>query len=126
MSIGYNVDNSKLYPETFLTASVWNWEKFYMPNILKCLQGKFDGRNYWEGAETGIIDTAPLSYKANSGISEAMEKEREHLKSGTYDVFYGPIYDNKGILRIAEGESMTDYAMLNEFNWYVEGVIIDE
>lgn len=126
MSIGYNVDNSGLYPETFLTAAVWDWEKFYTSHILKCLQGKFEGRNYWEGSDTGIIDTAPLSGKAKDGIAEAMEAEREHLNSGTYDVFYGPIYDNEGKLRIAEKESLTDNAMLNEFDWYVEGVVIDE
>ena len=50
----------------------------------------------------------------------------ERLRYGTYDVFYGPVYDNNGVLRIAEGESMTDNAMLNEFDWYVEGVVIDE
>ena len=42
------------------------------------------------------------------------------------DVFYGPIYDNQGQLRVEEGESMTDNAMLNEFDWYVEGVINEE
>ncbi len=126
MSIGYNIDNSSLYPETFLTAAVWDWEKFYTPNILKCLQGKFDGRNYWEGSETGIIDTAPLSEKAKKGIAEAMEAERKHLDSGTYDVFYGPVYDNEGNLRISESECITDDVMLNEFDWYVEGVEICE
>jgi basic membrane protein A len=55
-----------------------------------------------------------------------IEKEKTKLNNGTFDVFYGPIYDNEGNLRIAEGESMTDNAMLNEFNWYVEGVVIDE
>ena len=44
----------------------------------------------------------------------------------TTDVFYGPIKDQNGVIRIEEGESMTDYAMLNEFDWYVEGVYIDE
>ena len=126
MSIGYNIDNSSLYPETFLTAAVWDWEKFYTPNILKCLQGKFDGRNYWEGSETGIIDTAPLSEKAKEGIAKAMEDERKHLDSGTYDVFYGPVYDNEGNLRISESECITDDVMLNEFDWYVEGVEICE
>jgi len=125
-SIGYNIDNSEFYPETFLTAAVWDWEKFYTPNILKCLQGKFEGRNYWEGSDTGIIDTAPLSGKAKIGIAEAMEAERRHLNSGTYDVFYGPIYDNKGKLRVEERESLSDNAMLNEFDWYVEGVVLDE
>ena len=125
-SIGYNVDNSEIYPETFLTAAVWDWEKYYTPNILKCLQGKFEGRNYWEGSDTGIIDTAPLSEKAKAGIAEAIEAEREHLNSGTFDVFYGPIKDNEGNLRIAEKEGLSDNAMLNEFDWYVEGVVIDE
>ena len=125
-SIGYNIDNSEFYPETFLTAAVWDWEKFYTPNILKCLQGKFEGRNYWKGSDTGIIDTAPLSEKAKAGIAEAMEAERKHLNSGTYDVFYGPIYDNNGKLRVEERESLSDNAMLNEFDWYVEGVVIDE
>jgi len=59
-----------------------------------------------------------------------MEISREKMKqisNGTFDVFYGPIYDNKGVLRIPEGESMSDEAMLNEFDWYVEGVeIYDE
>ena len=126
MSIGYNVDNHAMYPATCLTAAVWNWEKFYTPHILKCLQGKFEGANYWESSDTGIMDIAPLSYNSKLGIAEAIEKEKERLDSGAFDVFYGPIYDNEGNLRIADGETMTDNAMLNEFDWYVEGVVIDE
>ena len=55
-----------------------------------------------------------------------VNREMEKLNSGTYDVFYGPIYDNEGNLRVEEGECMTDNAMLNEFDWYVEGVVSDE
>ena len=125
MAIGYNIENSALYPDTYLTAAVWDWEKFYTPHILKCLQGKFEGANYWESTETGIVDIALLSGNAKDGITEAIEAEYDRLHSGTFDVFYGPVYDNEGNLRIAEGESMTDNAMLNEFDWYVEGVVID-
>lgn len=125
MSIGYNIDNSALYPDSSLTAAVWDWEKFYTPNILKCLQGKFEGKNFWESADTGIVDIAPLSIKAKDGIETAINDEYEKLNSGTFDVFYGPVCDNEGNIRIAEGESMTDDAMLSEFDWYVEGVIID-
>lgn len=125
MSIGYNIDNSNSFPESYLTAAVWDWEKFYTPHILKCLQGKFEGANYWESSETGIINIAPLSEKAKAGISEKIESESIRLHNGTFGVFYGPIYDNEGNLRVAEGESMTDDAMLNKFDWYVEGVVID-
>ena len=125
MSIGYNIDNSRLYPETYLTAAVWDWEKFYTPHILKCLQGKFEGANYWESLESGIMNISPLSENAKAGIKDAIHAEYSKLESGVFGVFYGPIYDNQGNLRVAEGESMTDSAMLNEFDWYVEGVVID-
>ena len=126
MSIGYNFDNSLDYPDTYLTSSVWDWKNFYTPHILECIQGKFTGTNYWEGVDTGIVSLAPFSDKVKDGVIEAVEAERERLKSGTFDVFYGPVYDSEGTLRIAEDESMTDDYMLNSFDWYVEGVIIDE
>lgn len=126
MSIGYNLDNSQYYPETYLTAAVWDWESFYTPVILKCLQGKFVGHHYWEGIDTGMVSLAPLSNKTDDKAQEIITKEMQRISSGTYDVFYGPIYDNEGKLRVEEGECMTDNAMLNEFNWYVEGVVNDE
>ena len=46
--------------------------------------------------------------------------------SGTFDVFYGPITDNEGNVRVKDGQSMTDDSLLNDFFWYVEGVVIDE
>ena len=126
MSIGYNVDNSRYYPNSCLTAAVWDWERFYTPNILRCLQGKFEGHHYWEGIETGMVSLAPFSPWVSEGTAEIVETERKHLESGMFDVFYGPIKDCNGIVRVEEGESMTDDAMLNEFDWFVEGVAIIE
>lgn len=126
MSIGYNVDNSEYYPNTFLTAAVWDWESFYTPSILTCLQGKFEGHHYWESIESGMVSMAPLSAAVKPGVWEEVEERRQRLVSGTFDVFYGPVKDSEGTVRVAEGESMTDEAMLNQFDWYVEGVVIDE
>lgn len=123
MSIGYNLDNSRDYPDTYLTAAVWDWDEFYTPIILKCLQGKFEGNHYWEGLDSGMVSLAPLTDKVNAGTAEIVEQERQRISNGTYDIFYGPIYDNEGNLRVREDECMTDNAMLNEFDWYVEGVI---
>lgn len=125
-SIGYNLDNSDNFPDTFLTAPVWQWENYYEPYILKCLQGKFDGENYWEGASTGVVGMAPLTDNVKSGAAEAILNAELKMQNGVFDVFYGPVTDNKGELRIAEGENMSDEAMLNRFDWYVEGVVIHE
>lgn len=125
-TIGYNRDNYMLYPNTFLTAPVWNWEKFYEPEILSCLQGKFIGKHYWFDMDSGITDLAPLSVNVKPGIQKAVDEARERLESGTWDVFYGPIYDNQGNLRVQEDENLSDEMMLDYFDWYVDGVILDE
>jgi len=125
-SIGYNLDNSENFPNTYLTAPVWQWENYYEPYILKCLQGKFKGNNYWEGANTGVVGLAPLTSNVKVGAVQMIEKKKEQFESGMVDVFYGPIRDNTGNLRVAEGESMSDAVMLNSFDWYVEGVVVHE
>ncbi|MGN1085230.1 MAG: BMP family ABC transporter substrate-binding protein [Lachnospiraceae bacterium] len=125
-TIGYNADNSELFPDTYLTAPIWNWESFYEPRILECLQGKFQGIHYWEGIESGIVDLAPFTENVKPGIEEKVGEERLRLISGTFDVFYGPITDNEGKVRVKEGQSMTDDSLLNDFFWYVEGVVTDE
>ena len=56
----------------------------------------------------------------------ASMSDRVEAQTEPYDVFYGPVTDRDGNVRVAEGESMTDEVLLNEFNWYVEGVVINE
>lgn len=125
-SIGCNQDNSELFPDTFLTAPVWQWEYFYTPRILKCLQGKFVAENYWEGAQSNIVSLAPLTKYVKPGSKQTINAEWERMKYGTFDVFYGPITDQAGKVRVALGESMTDAQMEHQFDWYVQNVIIDE
>lgn len=124
--IGYNCDNTERYPEHFLTAAVWKWENFYTPRIREVLQNKFVSRHYWEGIESGMISLSPFTDNVKQGIRPLVEEQQKRMERGVFDVFYGPVYDNEGNLRINEGESMTDESMLNSFDWYVEGVMIDE
>ncbi len=125
-SIGYNYDNSSSYPDTYLTAAVWNWENIYTELINHRLQGTFSGKHYWQGIDTGIASVTAVSPKADKDIAARIAQEKARIESGSFDVFYGPVTDNEGNLRIAEGESMSDKNMLDSFDWYVEGVSIDE
>ena len=124
--VGYNLDNAELYPEHFLTAPVWRWENFYTPHILEVLKKKFVGKNYWSGTNSGVVDLAPFTNHVNPAAIELVASEREKIQNGSFDVFYGPIEDNAETVRINEGESMSDNDMLNLFNWFVKGVVIDE
>lgn len=126
-TIGYNYDNSDVFPYTYLTGCVWNWEPYYREQILACLQGKFSSGYKWLGIESGIVKLVDPAETGNAvpACREALEKARTRFDTFSFDVFYGPIRDNTGEIRIPEGESMSDVNMLNRFDWYVEGVEID-
>ena len=42
------------------------------------------------------------------------------------DVFSGVIYDNEGNLRCKENQAISDEILLEQFDWYVEGVEFNE
>ncbi len=125
-SIGYNLDNSELFPDSCLTSCVWNWTPYYREQILNILTDKFYGSHVWIGMEDGIVELSGLTGNVTSGTKEVVEDARERLNSRIFDVFYGPITDNKGVLRIPAMGSMSDDEMYNRFDWYVEGVIVEE
>ena len=125
-SIGFNRDNSALFADSYLTACVWKWTDYYRRVILSCLQGKFYGRNEWISMEDGIVALSELTSNCAPGTGAAVDEAVRLFESRSFDVFYGPVFDNNGNLRVPEGESMSDDDMLHHFDWYVEGVTVEE
>ena len=126
-TIGCNFDNSSRYADSYLTGCVWNWDGYYKEQILSCLQGKFKGKNNWLGMESGIMElTDPgITGNADPAYSEPLKAARARFEDYSFDVFYGPVTDNEGNIRVGEGESLSDDVMMNSFDWYVEGVEIE-
>ena len=124
-SIGYNYDNVDAFPDTYLAACVWKWDVYYRREILRCLQGKFHGSNEWVNMEDGVVSLSTPTEHVSLEVLARVQAANQRLRSRAFDVFYGPIKDNAGRIHIEAGESMSDYEMLNNFNWYVEGVKIE-
>ena len=126
-SIGYNFDNSAGYKSSYLTGCVWKWDEYYREQILSCIQGKFRGKNNWLGMESGIMELTDPKKTGNAapGYQEPLKEARDRFETFSFDVFYGPITDNEGNIRVGEGESLPDDIMLNSIDWYVEGVEIE-
>ena len=119
--LGYNMDNSARFPEHFLTASVWHWEKFYESEIRDILSGNNSSRRHWLGMESGMVDLAPLAH-VDERIARVVAEERSLLARNMRDVFWGPIVDSHGKLRVERGECIPDDDLLEHFDWYVKGV----
>jgi basic membrane protein A len=120
-SIGYNTDMSSFAPRAHLTAPVFNWEKFYIPDVISVKEGKWVPQNYWKGLKEGVVDLAPFGPMVPDDVKKLVSEKRKLIESGEWDVFWGPVKDQSGALKFKEGEKMTDDQML-KLNWFVEGV----
>ena len=90
------------------------------------LQGNANSiENYWIGLDYNAVGLSDFSDEVSSEILQVLEKEKEQILEGK-DVFSGVIYDNKGMMRCDEGEIIRDKVLLEEFDWFVEGVEIYE
>ncbi len=121
-SIGYNTDMSAMAPKAHLTAAVWNWGPYYRQIAEQFHNGTWKPESYWGTMRNGVVDVAPYGDMVPQNVRAEAEAAKARIISGDWDVFYGPVKDQSGNVRVAEGEKMSDDDMLT-LNWFVEGVV---
>lgn len=124
-SIGYNAVATGL-SDRYLTAAVWDWNALYYQIIREYLQGRANGvKRHWFGIDTGVVALSDCSKLVDAAILEEIDNAKKEMSDGK-DVFSGIIYDNMGILRCDEEESISDDNLLAKMDWFVDGVVIYE
>ena len=124
-TIGNNYDNRELFPETYLTACLFDWKAFFSARLNECVQGRFTGQLYWDDIESGLVSLAPLTDLVVPGAGAAVAAEQERMEKGQYDVFFGPVTDTYGTLQLREGENLSDETLLHSIFWLVDGVVME-
>lgn len=121
-SVGYNSDMSQFAPKAHLTAPIWNWSVFYKEVVEKVRKGEWKSGSYWPGLETGIVGLAPYGDMVPQDVRTRVDAAKADIASGKLVVFSGPVKDQAGAVRVAEGAKPEDKDLLG-MTWFVEGVI---
>lgn len=119
--VGYDNDMSQFAPTKQLTAAMWNWGAVYTAVVKAVSEGKWTNEPIWWGLKDGAVKLAPMSKDVPDDVKAKVEAAKAKIISGEWDVFTGPLYDQKGELKLAEGERMSDADML-ALQWFVKGV----
>jgi len=120
-SIGYH-ERVKDVSGKYLTSVICNWEIVYEEIIRGFLTKKANtSDNFWIGIETEAVGLSQYSEEVSADIIDEISKARTEFLSGK-DVFSGIIYDRDGKLRCGEKEAISDEILLEQFDWFVEGV----
>lgn len=119
----YNLNSSmkKYAPSKYLGVVGTDWGPHFTRLVQAHEAGEFPGANYWLGMEDDIVFTADW----NPDIPEEtlnMIKAREiEILEGKFTVFEGPLTDQSGAERVADGVAMTDGEIIG-MDWHVAGV----
>lgn len=124
MVCGYHASQAKLAPASYLTGAEWNWLTAYKTIIEAAQAGKPHPNFLRGGLKEGYVKMSPYG----SSVSDAAKKNADEVKAkmlaGSFDIFKGPLKDNKGNIILAAGKVLKQTDLeLEKMNYLVEGVI---
>ncbi len=121
-SIGFqSLAAQQFAPENWITGTGYT-----LGDTLTWLaSGVMDGT--WEpiflrcGIADGCMAIAPYGSKVPQEVQDAVDEARIGIEEGTIVVFTGPVVDQDGNVKVAEGEVLTP-DLMGSVDWFVEGV----
>lgn len=124
---GYHADTSSLAPEGWLVGAVWDWGPLYTDIVKTILADDFVDGEYNGDVRVGLRtgdNPFVLSDFGPSVTDETKAKiaEAEELMTGGGSPFDGPVVDQDGRERIADGKSPT-YEEIDTMDYLVKGVV---
>jgi basic membrane protein A len=121
--VGYDSDARKFAPKQWLTASVYNWGPYYLRRIKAAINGTWKPGFYYGTINDGFTKLAPYGPKVTAKTKAQIAAKLAELKSGKFNVFEGPLYDQKGKLMVPKGKRLKVLPDLYTMQWLVRGVI---
>jgi basic membrane protein A len=108
-------------PKAQLTAIVDDWGPYYVARTKAAMEVTWTSGDTWGGIKDGFVKLAPYGEAVPEAARKAADRVRDAIVSGQLHPITGPVKDQKGELRLKDGERMSDEA-LSKMDWYVEGV----
>jgi basic membrane protein A and related proteins len=120
--VGYDSDAKTFAPKQWLTAAIYNWGPYYLRRVKAAMNGTWKTGFYYGSMKDGFTGLASYGPKVKAKTKRMIAAKKAAIIKGKFYEFTGPLYDQKGKLRVRKGKKLTVkdlYAM----NWLVKGVI---
>ena len=117
---GQASDMIKFAPKAQLTSSVDHWDEYYTQRIQAAMDGSWTTQDIWGGLKAGMLQMAPWTNMPDD-VAAAAQAAEDGIKSGSIVIFKGPINDQSGKIKVADGAQLTDDDILG-MNWLAEGI----
>lgn len=119
--VGYDSDQSENLADVWLTASLYNWGPYYTERIQAVADGTWETGAYYGGIADGFVSLAPFGELVSADVQAQIEEQQQAIVDETFYPLTGPLVDQSGEERVADGVKMTLEEILT-MDWFIEGV----
>ncbi|PID49325.1 MAG: BMP family ABC transporter substrate-binding protein [Proteobacteria bacterium] len=120
-AIAYHSDMSNYGSNAHLTAVTHRWDDFYENQVQQVMDDDWKPGQLWGGIKDNMIDLAPFNAVVPDTVIERVNTAKKAIAAGELHPFAGPVLDQEGVERVAEGAVMSDEDLL-KMDYYVKGV----
>jgi basic membrane lipoprotein Med (substrate-binding protein (PBP1-ABC) superfamily) len=120
--VGYDSDAQRFAPKEWLTASVYDWGKYYLRRVKAAMNGTWKPGFYYGSIKDGFTKLAPFGPKVSAKTRKLILARERAIESGRFYEFAGPLYDQSGKLMVPKGKRLT-IKDLYSMQWLVKGVV---
>ena len=124
MVCGYHASQAKLAPNAYLSGAEWNWLTAYTTFVEAARSGKPHPNFIRGGLKEGYVKMSAYGPMVPDAAKKNADDIKARMIAGSFDIFKGPLKDNKGKEIIPAGKSykQTDIE-LEKMNYLAEGVV---
>ena len=120
-AFGWDSDMQSYAPNAHLASAVINWGPYYIQEVQKMLDGKWETGESWWGVKEGAIDLVSISDKVPAELKGKAEAAKAGLKDGSLVIWKGPIVDQAG-KEVLKKDEVADDTFLRGIKFFVKGV----
>jgi basic membrane protein A len=127
---GYDSNQNSFAPKAFLTATVYNWNGYYVNSVKAAMSNSWRSSFYYGNPADGAIGIAPFGQSVSQQARTAILKKEAEIKNGTFNPFTGPLTKQDGTVGVPAGQTLPVWNATNPnalskytLNWFVQGVI---
>jgi basic membrane protein A and related proteins len=121
--VGDYITRESTAPEQWLTTFEAQWGAYIEEFIKQVKGGTWKPDLYYWGLKEGAVTEAPYGPRVSDEAKAKVDAAKKAILSGKLTVFTGPIKDNKGKVRVPDGETISNTSDLNSCcTWLIEGV----
>jgi basic membrane protein A len=114
-------DMSKYGPDAVLASVTNDWSALFVSQVEAKLNGSFVGADHRDGLKDGTVKVVAWGKALSDELKASILAKEAALIAGEAQIFVGPITDQAGTVRVAEGATLAD-ADIFSMNWLVAGV----